>query len=188
MHPELRDFIQQADFDRPSVQRVVELLPADDAELDRYIDQTIERIDVREFRFVIVAALVAGCPVDARHLVKSISMLAADGFLMDAALRMQGEVGEFLVDGLKEASFPADIDGQVLCLAAVWCTENRNGVIPDQLLPRARRLARLPIAGLPAFSSLLVAAVNTKDKNLLTLLRRQLPNATDDEWKDLLES
>jgi hypothetical protein len=35
---------------------------------------------------------------------------------------------------------------------------------------------------------LLVVAVHTKDNNLLSLLRRQLPHSSDDEWKSLLEN
>jgi len=90
MDAQLLQFIRQADFDRASVQYVAERLPADDAELAREIERTAARLEEREFRYLSLAALVAGRRVDARHLVGSISMLAKTEWLAEVALRMQG--------------------------------------------------------------------------------------------------
>src|SRR5689334_2503853 len=166
MDSELRAFIQHADFQQSSVKYVAERLPDDDNELDRDIEQAIKHINVREFKYLTLAALVAGRAVDARHLATSISMLHTAGWLSDVALRMRGEVGRFLVQGLDAAHFNLETQSTVLCLAAIWCSENRNSVFPELLIPRARQLARFPIAGTAGFAYLLVVAVHTKDNNL----------------------
>ena len=42
MNPELRQFIEQTRFHRASVQRLAEMLPEDDAELDAWIAETVK--------------------------------------------------------------------------------------------------------------------------------------------------
>jgi hypothetical protein len=168
MEEAFREFIRHADFDLASVQQVMERLPADDAELDKIIEEAVAGLEEREFKYLSIAALLAGRPVDARHLNGGIGLIAKTGWLTDVALRMHGEIGQSLIDGLRAAMYPADVQGEALALAAVWCVEHREGKFPYSLLPFARQLARLPLAGHHSFPFLLVTALNTKDKNLLT--------------------
>ena len=66
MNPELRQFIEQALPHRGSVEGVAERLPADDAELDALIGETVQENDVKAFLHVVVAALSRERRVDAR--------------------------------------------------------------------------------------------------------------------------
>lgn len=71
MIPELRAQIERCSGDRESLRRVEALLPVDDGELDRLIAETITEGEINAFGFVVLGALAANRPVDARHLAKS---------------------------------------------------------------------------------------------------------------------
>jgi hypothetical protein len=68
MNPELRQFIEQAQFCRASVQRVAELLPPEDTELDGVIAETVRENNPKALLHVLVAALGGGRRVEAKHL------------------------------------------------------------------------------------------------------------------------
>jgi hypothetical protein len=61
MSPELRQFIEQAQFCRAVVQRVAELLPPEEAELDGVIAETVRENNPKSLLHVLVAA-VGGWP------------------------------------------------------------------------------------------------------------------------------
>ena len=50
-------------------------MPADDADLDALIVETLQEGGVLEFHFVVMAALSSGRPVEARHLRKGVMRL-----------------------------------------------------------------------------------------------------------------
>src|SRR5215471_7376521 len=55
MNSELRDFISQSGLCRDSVERVAEMLPADDRELDSYIDEAVRESDSMAFMLIVYA-------------------------------------------------------------------------------------------------------------------------------------
>ena len=84
---------------------------------------------IKEFQYLTLAELISGRPVDARHLDAGIRMLGTMNWLPEVALRMQGEVGKFLIEGLDATLLNRDSQAQALCLAAVWCAEHREACL-----------------------------------------------------------
>src|ERR1043166_7278440 len=96
MSPELSQYIRDALFDRRALRGIGPLLPADDAELDRVVGETVRAADFKYFTFVVEGALVAGRPVAARHLAGG-AMLAVDAHhLSGIAWRVQGDPREMV--------------------------------------------------------------------------------------------
>ncbi len=67
MNPELRRYIRESILDRAAIRHIQTMLP-DDAELDRWLEQTAADYEGNEFVCLVIAALGAGRQVDARHL------------------------------------------------------------------------------------------------------------------------
>jgi len=187
MKPELHEFLQQASLDQQTIKRVAELLPPDDPELDRCIEEAIENGSIKQVEYLTLAALVSERPVDARHLAKGLSLFDSTKWLPEIALRMRGDVAKVLVESMDEIEFDKNTQARALCIAAVWCVEHGGGVFPGRLIPMARRLARHEVAGTVGFVYLLSVAVYTKDQGLLSILKKQLPTLNDEQWKGFLE-
>jgi hypothetical protein len=118
MNPELRQFIDQALSHRGSVEGVAERLPADDAELDALIGETVQENDVKAFLHVVVAALSRERRMDARHLARGAMLFPNDGLLGAAALRMQGDVAKHLVNAIEHTRLKPACEAQALHLIA----------------------------------------------------------------------
>jgi hypothetical protein len=109
MIPELRAQIERCSGDRESLRRVQALLPADDGELDRLIEETLAEGETNAFGFVVLAGLAVNRPVDARHLAKSTSVLMQSGRLATVAFRLRGNLAQHLFEALDTEPFePAD--------------------------------------------------------------------------------
>jgi hypothetical protein len=184
MNPELRQFIDQALSHRGSVEGVAERLPADDAELDALIGETVQENDVKAFLHVVVAALSRERRMDARHLARGAMLFPNDGLLGAAALRMQGDVAKHLVNAIEHTRLKPACEAQALHLIAFWCQEHREGVLPGQLVPLARALARREPADVKIFSFLMATAGLANDAGLDALLRQRHPTLTDEQWNE----
>jgi len=97
MNLELRDFISQAGLCRASVERVAEMLPPSDAELDSYIDEAVRESDSMAFMLIVYAAFVKARPVDARHLIGGARITGGPAYLVAMMFQMQGDVPECLL-------------------------------------------------------------------------------------------
>jgi hypothetical protein len=97
MNAEFRDLVARSTPDRPSFERIHALLPTDDAELDSISAGFLAENAINEFGFTVLAALAANRPVHARHLVRGASLLIGSNWLSEVALRMQGDVGRYLL-------------------------------------------------------------------------------------------
>jgi hypothetical protein len=95
------------------------LLPADDGELDRLIEETLAEGEINAFGFVVLAALAANRPVDARHLAGSTSLLMQSAWLAAVAFRMQGKVAEHLCEALDREPFQPNDAAFILLLIAI---------------------------------------------------------------------
>ena len=184
MNPELRQFIEQALPHRGSVEGVAERLPADDAELDALIGETVQENDVKAFLHVVVAALSRERRVDARHLARGAMLFPNDGLLGAAAVRMHGDVAKHLLDAVEHTRLKPACEAQTLHLIASWCQEHRGGKLPEQLVPLARALARREPADVKIFSFLMATAGLAKDAGLDALLRQRHPALTDEQWNE----
>jgi hypothetical protein len=143
MNPELRQFIEQARFCKPSVLRVAEMLPADDAALDELIGEIISAANQTEFTYVVLAALVTGRPVSVRHLPRGAMLMPHWSHMGWIAWHMTGELPEPLLDAVQHTQLARDLEATALYVIAAWCQLHRNGVLPDGVLAAARHLARV---------------------------------------------
>ena len=180
MNPEVRALIKQAGLCRSTVEQVGAMLP-DDLELDRWIAESIREKDSIGAHSVIFAALSRGRPVDARHL-SGLARLSGGGYLAVIALRVQGEMPEFLLEGLRNTAIHHIAYATALLAIAVWCDERRRGDYPADLIPQARALARRVKDQIEVDAYLLEVAARTKDSVLERLIREHHPTGPDAKW------
>lgn len=142
MQPHLRHFIDHANHNQGTLRELATLLPADDAELDQLIGETVEANDQLGFVFIVEAALAVGRRVDARHLVQGAKLMPEQWTLGSVAWHCQGDVPEALLDAVQSTRLLGLLEPTALFLAAAWCKEHRDGRMPPGLVPLARTSAR----------------------------------------------
>ncbi len=129
----------EATVDRRSLQAVgadltAEALPGLLAEASRARDD-------RAFTALLLAALLAGLPVDAAVLVRGAALLPDADALAIAAGHVQGDVAAALLGAIDDRGLGYEREPTALLLAELWC--RRKGVArPARLLPEARIRAR----------------------------------------------
>ena len=185
MNPEVRTLIKQGGLCRSTVEQVATMLPGDDLQLDRWIAEAIQENDWIGAHAVIFAALNEGRPVDARHL-SGLTRLSGGGYLAVIALRVQGEMPEFLLEGLRNTPVHPIAYATALLAIAVWCDEHRKGEYPADLIPQARALARRVKDELQVEAYLLDVAARTKDSVLQTLIREHYRTGADAKWEGVV--
>jgi len=177
MSPELRQFIEQAQFCRASVQRVAELLPPEEAELDGVIAETVRENNAKALLHVLVAALGGGRRVEAKHLALGGPLLGHPLWLGSVMWKVQGEVPEQVMAAIDNSRFSYPTEAAALLVMQDWCREQRAGKLPEMFFPIARRLARATALPTDAQAYLTTLALRTKDAGLLALVRGWLPKA-----------
>ena len=190
MKPEVRELIKQEGLCRPTVEQVAAMLPEDDLELDRWIDETIGENDSIGVHAIIFAALSRNRPVDARHLA-NLPKLSGGGYLAVIAFRVQGEMPEYLLEGLRNTAVYHITHATALLAILLWCDEHRGGVYPDDVIPQARALARRVKNVIEVDAYLLEVAARTKDKVLEGLVREHYGKgsdkaAVDGQWQKVV--
>ena len=185
MNPEVRTLIKQTGLCRSTVEQVAVMLPDDDLELDGWIADAIQENDSIGAHAVIFAALNQGRPVDARHL-SGLVKLSGGGYLLVIALRMQGEMPEFLLEGLRNTAIHHIAHATALLAIAVWCDERRKGDYPADLIPQARALARRVKDQIEVDGYLLEVSVRANDSVLQSLIREHYPAGSDANWEKVI--
>ena len=181
MNPELRQFIEQAQFCRASVRQVTELLPPDETELDGVIAGTIRENNAKAFLYVVVAALSGGRRVEAKHLASGGALLGHPVWLGNVMWKVAGDVPESLLAAIENSFFGSLTEAAVLLVVQDWCCEHRAGKLPETFSPIARRLARTPTLPTEAQGYLMSVAFRTNDAGLLALVRGWLPKAKPEQ-------
>src|SRR5262249_4629362 len=172
-------------YDRKTLERVQPLLPADDAELDALIEELLSDDDRVGFRFVVLAALAANRPVDAKYLVGGASILIERALLSVTALRMRGDVANYLLKAVNTGPFDNRQIANIIFLIAVWCREFGSAEFPVELFPKTRELLRLHDLTAGVIGLLLTIALYTNDEGLLTILRKQhFPGRPQHRWEE----
>ena len=142
MNPELRRLIDRTNYHQGTVRAMAALLPADDAELDALILETLHEGGVLEFHFVVMAALGAGRSVDARHLVPGILRIPDANTLGLMAWNMKGDVPEHLLAAMRSTRLRPEFEAVALLIIVAWCQERREGKLPEDFMVVARTFAR----------------------------------------------
>src|SRR5438874_3335771 len=185
MNPEVRALVKQAGLCRSTVEQVAVMLPGDDIELDDWIAGAMQEKNSSGAHAVIFAALNQGRPVDARHL-SGLVKLSGGGYLAVIALRMQGEMPEFLLEGLRNTAIHHIAHATALLAIAVWCDERRKGDYPADLIPQARALARRVKDQIQVDGYLLEVSVRAKDSVLQNLIREHYPTGSGTNWEKVI--
>src|SRR5215470_2835458 len=188
MNSELRDFISQSGLCRASVERVSEILPADDAELDSYIDEAVRESDSMAFMLIAYAAFAKGRLVNARHLIGGTRIAGGPAYLVAMMFQMQGDVSECLLEGMKNTAINNVTAATSLFAVTIWCDEHRNGVYPEGVLTEARTVARRSrmVAETDVFLNALAEKLD--DSNLRGIMRQNYSIISDQQWKKLIET
>jgi SEC-C motif len=181
MNTELREFIEQAQFCRASVQRVAELLPPDEMELDGVIAETVHENNPKALLHVLVAALGGGRRVEAKHLTTGATLLGHAMWLGSILMKVQGEMPEPVLAAMENSRFAQHIEAAALLVIQDWCREQRAGKLPEAFFPIARRLARNSTLPAEAQAYLITVALRTNDAGMLTLVRAWLPKAKPEQ-------
>ena len=143
MNQEIHDFIERSDYYQGSVRELAGMLPPDDEALDRLIGETVAASDQNAFAFVVMAALHAGRPVQARHLARGIMLIPEKITLGTFACHMQGDITGPLTDAVTNLRLPTtEFLSTALFLAATWQQEHGGGKLPGALVSAARMAAR----------------------------------------------
>jgi hypothetical protein len=187
MNPEVREFIKHAGLSRANVEHVAAMLPDDDLELDNWIAELIRENESMGLHLIIFAALSRERPVDARHLASGAKLVGAALYTAAIAFRVQGEMPEYLLEGLRNTAVYHAAHAMALLAIAVWCDERRGGVYPDQLIPEARKLARTVTHVLEVDAYLIEVTLRTKDSQLDKLIREHHGKGIDAGWEKVVE-
>ena len=94
MNPEIRQFIHETRFCLASVQRMVEWLPAEDAELDAQITEAAAENNPKLYVHMVMAALHRERRVEAKHLTKGLTLLIHPLWVGHMMLKVHGDVPE----------------------------------------------------------------------------------------------
>ncbi len=168
----LDELIQRARscaFTRASVRTFAAELPADDAILDRALQQAVALRNARAFRTLVCAALGTGRAVSARHLVEGAALFDDVEQFGRAAWRFRGPVADAVVAAVRSGRMGSEREAMSLLLAALWA-ESRGVPIPEDLPAMARRMA--PGAGMAMSIVLSALAGRLNDALLLAIVGR----------------
>ncbi len=142
MTPELREYVETHKLIHPTLKRVAEMLPEDDAELDALIGQTVEEGHAFGFVAVVFSALSVGRPVDGRHLREGTCLMPHGQYLAQAFWHMSGDKLEALLHALCHQLIERSAQIYGLIAAALWHREQGDGPWPPDLLRAVRETAR----------------------------------------------
>ena len=118
MDPELRRYIRETTLNRAAIRHIQTMLP-DDTELDAWLEQTATDYAGDEFLCLVIAALGAGREVQARHLAKGATALAAGDMLPEIAMKMTRDVAGFLMQAVRGAFINQRGKANALGMAAI---------------------------------------------------------------------
>ena len=170
MTPQVRSFIEKNKIYKASVQELGTMLPAEDAELDAWIAAAIADSIPIDCLFLMLAAQCSGRPVDARHLVRGLSLIQHPLLTGGMVWMTHGDVAGAVARALLESTIHPSVQVILLLTAAAWCKEKGDGQIPPALRTAARRIARLPAVPAETIVILLAAAQLMEDKDVLSLV------------------
>lgn len=175
MDAELRELIDHSRFHLGAVREVAARLPATDEALQAVIAETVAAGDQLGFVMATVAALAAGRPVHAEHLVDGTALVPTPVWLGTLAWKLDGDVPEALLAALSRAKISHEMHAALLFIVAAWCGEKRGGELPAGFLAEARRFARLKNLNKGALALLGALSVKVPDEGFRAVLEQHQP-------------
>jgi hypothetical protein len=184
MDPAVRNLIDQPFPHLKIYQEIGALLPADDAELDRWFAELVDASDSLGFMALGVAALGANRSVDGRHLVHGAFLLTDIALLICFAWHMKGDVVEYLLAATRAGQILPAYSAFVFLAIAILCQERRDGKYPPELIAGARTVSRQIGKKHKTSSAALYAIADiTRDPALASLLKLD----SDFKWQKAAE-
>lgn len=168
MNPEIRTFVDSADYCRASVEKLATMLPPDDTALDQLIADTVSAPHAEAFVFVVMAAFLAKRPVQAHHLAGGLGLMPDHWTLGLMAEHMQGDVGTALMEGIARERCPEEVLPAALYLSARWQRDHQQKIAPP-LVAAARTAARKEATSKEQIAFLRAMAQMADDAALNTL-------------------
>lgn len=123
---------------RRFLREIMELLPADDGELDALLGRMIDEREPEIFTNLLVAAMAAGRRPDARHLVRGGPLLLNPNPIGVAVHHMSGNVGGALVEAVRGGQMGSEREAASLAAAAAWGQRQDPPVVPPPTSSRWR--------------------------------------------------
>jgi hypothetical protein len=186
MKPEARALLDQAPICKAKVAELSQILPADDAELDAWIGETVRNSDGMGLMLLALTALSCERPVHARHLAAGAKLIIVPLYLSAIALRAQGEMIEYLLEGVRNTAMNDGCRVTALLTIAVLCDE-QGRPYPDQLIPEARAVARRGHRVPEIEACLIELAVRSQDAGLLSIIRKPFSKTPEEQWQDIMD-
>ena len=185
------DLLQAASAVRPcraDIRALIPLLPAEAEALEALIDRLNEERVARPFSAVVLAALAAGRPLPARHLVRGAALFEDAVQLAGAALHMEGNVAEALVQAVESGRMGWNHELMALMVAAAWFAQDPGRKAPPGLLAATRARARDSIRDPVDHASIRVIFRYLPDERLFRLLEDLACPPTDEIESVLMEN
>ena len=134
---------ESARLSRDAIEALTGEIPKDAGQVDGLLEECIDGYFARAFTTAALAALHAGIPVDARHLVEGARLLPDPGFIAKLSAYMAGDVVGALVGAVADGRLSWQREAVALFLAAHWCRERGHDQHRKEIARRARMLARV---------------------------------------------
>ena len=134
---------ESARLSRDAIEALAGEIPRDEAQVDGLLEECIRGYFARAFTTTALAALHAGIPVEARHLVEGARLLPDPGFIAKLSAHVAGDVVGALVGAVADGRLSWEREAVALFLAAHWSRERGLDRHRNEIARRARMLARV---------------------------------------------
>jgi hypothetical protein len=133
---------ESARLSRDAIEALAGEIPKSAPQVDALLQACVDGYFARAFTTATLAALHAGIPVDARHLVEGARLLADPGLIGKLSGYMAGDVVGALVGAVADGRLSWQREAVALFLAAHWSRERGSDQHRKEIVRQARMLAR----------------------------------------------
>ena len=139
---EVRELLLPRQLYRENVERMMAMLPADDAVLDAWFTTVLRGSDSSAFYMLAFATAAAERSMDSRHLVQAMPYFRDVDFLTVFTMRATGDVVKHLLESVRVNLMLPSTTAMALCLAVVKHQQTSSGPLPPELIALTKSLAR----------------------------------------------
>jgi hypothetical protein len=143
MDAEICALLDRSDLIKSSVIEIAARLPADDAELDHWLEVTATEKDAQRFFPLLVAAIHAERPVDARHLAGGLMLVPHHSWVGPVVWKANGDAHDHVTAAVRDTPLSMVSKATALFAAALkGRARDPEAITPPALIAEARHLAR----------------------------------------------
>jgi hypothetical protein len=160
----------ECQFCQAALRELAAFLPQEDAALDQLLAEVVAVRQEIVFTNLAFAALGAGRPVAARHLVAGAALMPNPGALATLAMHATGDVAQALIEAVYQGKMGWEREATALLLAGSWCRDRSQDKFPQRLIAQARILARQTASEFFVQTQLRALATILNDDGLTSIL------------------